>query len=100
VTVARSLQVDFEISAELYGEFRGVLSDEAIRSFVREAMTDLRGSINREALPEMAMRLARPRLAALVNSRGARGSAARLRLRRGTAGRQSGPNCALPVGRS
>ncbi len=37
VTVARSLQVDFEISAELYGEFRGVLSDEAIRGFVREA---------------------------------------------------------------
>src|SRR6266571_3395556 len=59
VTVARSLQVDFDISAEQYGEFRGVLSDEAIRSFVREAMTDLRGSINREALPEMAMRLAR-----------------------------------------
>ena len=100
VTVPRSWQVDFEISAELYGEFRGVLSDEAIRGFVREAMMDLRGSIDREALPEMAMQLARARLAALVRSRGARGSAVRQRLREGTAGRQSGPCCALPVGRS
>jgi len=59
VTLARSRQVRSEISAELYGEFRGLLSDEAIRGCVRDAMTDLRGSINREALPEMAMRLAR-----------------------------------------
>jgi len=71
VTVAQSRQVDFEISAELYGEFRGLLSDEAIRGRVREAMTDLRGSINREALPEMAVRLARARLAALAQSRAA-----------------------------
>jgi len=84
VTVARSLQADVDISAELYGEFRGVLSDEAIRSFIREAMTDLRGSINREALPEMAARLARARLAALVRSRGARGSGVRQRLRERT----------------
>ncbi len=71
MTVAQSRQVDFEISAELYGEFRGLLSDEAIRGRVREAMTDLRGSINREALPEMAVRLARARLAALAQSRAA-----------------------------
>jgi hypothetical protein len=63
VTVAQPRQVRFEISAELYGEFRGLLSDEAIRGGVREAMTDLCGSISREALPEMAVRLARARLA-------------------------------------
>jgi hypothetical protein len=67
VTVARSHQVGLEIPAELYGEFRGLLSDEAIRGCVRDAMTDLRGSISREALPEMAVRLARVRLAALAS---------------------------------
>ena len=72
MTVAQSRQGDFEISAELYAEFRGLVSDEAIRGGVREAMTDLRGSINREALPEMAARLARVRLAALARSRAAR----------------------------
>ena len=72
MTVARAHQVGSEIPAELYGEFRGVLSDEASRGCVREAMTDLLGSINREALPEMAARLARARLAALARSRAAR----------------------------
>jgi hypothetical protein len=72
VTVAQSRHGDFEISAELYAEFRGLVSDEAIRGYVREAMTDLRGSINREALPEMAARLARARLAAQATSRAAR----------------------------
>ncbi len=78
MTLARSRQVRLEISAELYGEFRGLLSDEAIRGCVREAMTDLRGSISREALPEMAVRLARVRLAALAESRAAAGPNARL----------------------
>ncbi len=78
VTLARSRQVRSEISAELYGEFRGLLSDEAIRGYVREAMTDLRGSISCEALPEMAVRLARVRLAALAESRAAAGPNARM----------------------
>src|SRR6266705_3142034 len=72
VTVARSRQVDLEISAELYGEFRGMLSEEAIRGCVRDAMTDLRGSISREALTAMAVRSARVRLAGLAKSRAAR----------------------------
>jgi len=72
VTVAQSRQVDLEISAALHREFHGLLPDELIRGCVREAMTDLRGSINREALPEMAGRLARARLAALARSRAAR----------------------------
>jgi hypothetical protein len=92
VTVAQSRQVGSEISAELCGEFRGLLSDEAIRGCVREAMTDLRGSIGREALPEMAVRLARARLTAQAQSRVTRGSAARLRLQRRTDIHQSGPH--------
>jgi len=68
VTVARSDQVGYEISTELYGEFRGLLSDDTIRGCVREAMTDLRGSISREALPEMAVRLARVRLTTLAHA--------------------------------
>jgi hypothetical protein len=78
VTLARSRQVGLEISADLYGEFRGLLSDEAIRGCVREPMTDLRGSISRDALPEMAVRLAQARLAALAESRAAAGPNARL----------------------
>jgi hypothetical protein len=69
VTVAPSHQVGYEISAELYGEFHGLLPDDAIRGCVHKAMTDLRGSISREALPEMAVRLARVRLTALAHSR-------------------------------
>jgi hypothetical protein len=78
VTVAAGHQVGYEIYGELYGEFRGVLSDDTIRGCVREAMTDLRGSISREALPEMAVRLARVRLAALAESRAAAAPNARL----------------------
>jgi hypothetical protein len=80
VTVAPSHQVGYEISAELYGEFRGLLSDDTIRSCVRDAMTDLRGSISPEALPEMAVRLARVRLTTLAQSRAATAFTARLRL--------------------
>ena len=80
MTVASSHQVGYEISAELYGEFRGLLSDDTIRGCVREAMTDLRGSISPEALPEMAVRLARVRLAALAQSRAAPAFTARLRI--------------------
>ncbi len=68
MTVARSDQVGYEISTELYDEFRGLLSDDTIRGCVREAMTDLRGSISREALPEMAVRLARVRLTTLAHA--------------------------------
>ena len=68
MTVAPSRQVGYEISTELYGEFRGLLSDDTIRGCVREAMTDLRGSISPEALPEMAVRLARVRLTALAQA--------------------------------
>ena len=78
MTIAPSHQVGNEISAELYGEFRGLLPDDTIRSCVREAMTDLRGSISPEALPEMAVRLARVRRAALAQSRATPAFTARL----------------------
>ena len=76
MTGAPAHQVGYEISTELYGEFRGLLPDDTIRGCAREAMTDLRGSISPEALPEMAVRLARARLTALVNSRATRRFAA------------------------
>ena len=71
MTVASSHRVGYDISAELYGEYRGMLTDDTIRRCIRDAMTDLRGSISPEALPEMAVRLARVRLAALAQSRAA-----------------------------
>ena len=80
MTIAPSHQVGSEISAKLYGEFRGLLPDDTIRSCIRDAMTDLRGSISPEALPEMAVRLAQVRLAALAQSRAAPAFTARLRV--------------------
>jgi hypothetical protein len=77
--------VGYEISTELCGEFRGLLPDDAIRGCVREAMTDLRSSISPEALPEMAVRLARVRLTALAHSRAAQHS------RRGYRSHDAGP---------
>ena len=69
MTVAPSHQVGHEISTELHGQFHGLLPDDTIRGCVREAMTDLRASISPEALPEMAVRLARVRLTALAQPR-------------------------------
>jgi hypothetical protein len=66
MTDVPSDQGGYEVSTELYGEFRGRISDDVIRGCVRAAMTDLHGSISCEALPEMAVRLARVRLAALA----------------------------------
>jgi hypothetical protein len=87
MTAAPSHQVGYEISAELYGEFRALLPDDTIRGCVREAMTDLRGSISPEALPEMALRLARVRLTALANSRATQRFAAQPWLPRETGAR-------------
>jgi hypothetical protein len=68
MTDASSHRVGYEVSTELYGEFGGRISGDVIRGCVRAAMTDLHGSISREALPEMAVRLARVRLAALAQA--------------------------------
>jgi hypothetical protein len=52
------------IAEELYREFGGSVPEPIVRAYVAKAIADLRGSISRGALPEMAVRLARVRLAA------------------------------------
>jgi hypothetical protein len=51
---------------ELSWEYSGSLPAETIKACARAAIVDLRGSISPEALPEMAVRLAKVRLAAVL----------------------------------
>jgi hypothetical protein len=51
---------------ELTWEYSRSLPAETIEACARAAIRDLRGSISREALPEMAVRLAQVRLAETV----------------------------------
>lgn len=69
-----SRRVFIEVRRELDRQFAGLLSTTVITGCVASAIRDLRGSISGEALPEMAVRLARVRLAALVDERAARAS--------------------------
>jgi hypothetical protein len=57
-----------DLVEELLKEFGDTLSHAAIRAGVVSAIVDLRGSISPESLPEMAVRLARVRLADRVVS--------------------------------
>ena len=57
-----------DISRELSHQFAGVLSATVIAGGVAAAIRDLRGSISGEALPEMASRLARVRLAEVARA--------------------------------
>src|SRR4051812_22585752 len=50
------------LSRELDRDFAGLVSAPVITACVADAIRDLRGSISGEALPEMAVRLARVRL--------------------------------------
>ena len=47
---------------ELHPQFEGQLPASVVRDYVAQAVADLQGSISREALPEMAIRLAAVRL--------------------------------------
>jgi hypothetical protein len=51
---------------ELSREYSGALPAETIKACARATIVDLRGSISPEALPEMAVRLAKVRLAAMA----------------------------------
>jgi hypothetical protein len=53
---------------ELSSEYSWSLPAETIKACARAAIRDLRGSISPEALPEMAVRLAKVRLAAVPAS--------------------------------
>lgn len=66
---ATPVREQFTVVDELYLEFGDVIPVAAIRACVVEALGELRGSISRESLPEMAVRLARVRLAARAASR-------------------------------
>ena len=55
---------------ELTREYSEVLAAETIKARARAAIRDLRGSINPEALPEMAVRLAQVRLAEMAANSG------------------------------
>ncbi len=57
-----------DIANELAHQFAGVLSATVIAGGVAAAIRDLRGSISGEALPEMASRLARVRLAEVARA--------------------------------
>ena len=73
-TMLLTQDVVVEVSRELDRQFAGLLSTTVITGCVRAAIRDLRGSISGEALPEMAARLARVRLAAILDERAARAS--------------------------
>ena len=53
---------------ELTWEYSGSLRAETIKACARAAIRDLRGSISPDALPEMAVRLAKVRLAAMAGN--------------------------------
>ena len=55
--------VTTRVVKELRWEYSGSLPAGTIRACARAAIRDLRGSISPEALPEMAVRLAKVRLA-------------------------------------
>jgi hypothetical protein len=93
VTRPTAPQADTDIYAELRAEFGASVPQSEIRVCTRDAIMDLRGSISREALPEMAVRLARVRLAARAcqaTSSTAAGS------RRGVRGSSSGGPTGVP----
>lgn len=60
-TAARDLR---RLADELFSEFGDTTPDSAIQACLVQAMSDLKGSITPESLPEMVLRLARVRLAA------------------------------------
>jgi hypothetical protein len=73
---------------ELTREYSDVLADETIKACARAAIRDLRRSINPEAVPEMAGRLAQGSGAACGDGRQFRRAR---RLQRGTTRRKPGP---------
>ena len=60
---AAQTRVCHDLTRELIPQFAGVFSGQTISRYVRAAVDDLRGSASAEALPELAARLTRHRLA-------------------------------------
>ena len=59
---AATRAVTWVVLREVRPRYAGLLPDELVRDHVHRAVRDLRGSINLEALPEMATRLVTVRL--------------------------------------
>ena len=55
-----------DVVDDLAADFAGVHAPQAIRAVTRRAITELHGSVSREALPEMTARLVRQRLLSSV----------------------------------
>lgn len=65
---------DARIAEELHREFADSVPASVVRLFLDTVIADLRGSVKAEALPEMAVRLARVRLANRVGANAAESS--------------------------
>ena len=63
-----ALDADARIAEELRREFADSVPASVVRLFLDTVIADLRGSVSAEALPEMAVRLARVRLANRVDA--------------------------------
>jgi hypothetical protein len=70
MTAAMLPQVMAWVSRDLHHEFASMLPEPVITACMRDTGADLHGSINREALPEMAARLATARPTAISEARG------------------------------
>lgn len=82
MTAAMLPQVAARVSRELHHEFAGVLPEPVITACARDTVADLHRSINGEALPEMAAKLATARLTAIAEARRHPGTAIGSRLDR------------------
>lgn len=67
VEAART-QLSRDLLAEFAPRFAGQFAEVMIAAYIREAISDLQGSVSAEALPEMAARLAHHRLCAAIAS--------------------------------
>jgi hypothetical protein len=61
-------RVNLALIRELEPHFADTLSRDTVSSCVLPAVTDLRGSVCTDALPEMAARLARHRLGSAIDA--------------------------------
>ena len=61
-TLAAEGRVTAALVRELAPRFTGKFSSDEVSGYIGRAITDLRGSVSAEALPEMAARLAYHRL--------------------------------------
>ena len=89
MTTATFPQVAARVSRGLHHELAGVLAEPVSTACPRDTVSDLPGSIDGEALPQMAARLATARLTAIAQARRHPGTAIRSWVDRSSARRRS-----------